>query len=465
MREKTIIFGAGRFFESNVSTIEDKYEILAIADNNDLLHGKCKCGRLIISPEEIKNYDYDNVLICMSKPREVQQQLTEMGIETINLFVSPGLIYSYGANDIAREIREKVYPYEKTDVGMHILFAQINPCTRTHKFAELLRKRGIKCSLAYFGTYSRQMEKALTYYENVNHFFSYTDFVYYVRNSDYDLVHCSNEPDILVSLLSGCGRPIVHDCHDFLSLRDDINPEKMALEIIANTKSDGFIYASKYCMNIAAERYNIDTERAISIENRPSTDALPQKKLTKLSTMDGELHCVYEGGISNLPSHFRYFEKQWMMLASVGIHVHFYTSFNEEYCNYLDSLSEFIHYEGNVDIYELLEKMTQYDIGLCTFGEQPNYKLKLDTTSSNKIYEYLAAGLPVAASNHMFHRNIIEEYSVGKIINWKEDVLKQFIDISFISIGNNFIKDSKLTMEDQADEIIGFYKRTIAHFN
>ncbi|SHI16965.1 Glycosyl transferases group 1 [Butyrivibrio fibrisolvens DSM 3071] len=461
MKRKCIIFGAGKYFESYISIIEEKYQVIAVTDNNSSLVGTDKCGYIIASVNDIKLYEYDTVLICMREPKTVQRQLISMGVTKISLFVEPGLIYSYGESDIANEIREYNTPYKSNDVQEHVLFAQINPCTRTHKFAELLNRNGIKCSLAYFGKMSEQARKALTYYEQVIHFFSYTDFLEYVKNSDYDLIHCSNEPDILISLIGGCGKPVVHDCHDFISLRDNLNAENMALEYVANTKSDGFIYASKMCMEMAIERYHTDRRKAIYLENRPSIDALPKKKLTKLSSIDGKIHCVYEGGLSDDCNHFRFFEEQWKLLASLGIHVHFYTQFKESYCQKIDSLSEFIHYEGNADIYELIQTMTQYDVGLCTFIELPCYKVKLDTTSSNKLFEYLAAGLPIAASDHLFHRNYIEKYGVGRIINWNEDVLEQFNKVSKIEIADDFVKHNRLTMEDQAEALIGLYRKLI----
>lgn len=461
MKSKCIIFGAGYYFETYISIIEEKFEVLAVTDNNSSLIGQVKRGYKIIGVDDIKKYSFDTILICMREPKAVQHQLISMGIKKVSLFVTPGLIYRYDESELAKEIREYVHPFIKIQSGIHVLFAQINPCTRTHKFAEMLTLKGIKCSLAYFGKVADQTKSALSYYEQVIHFFSYTDFLEYVKNSEYDLVHCSNEPDILVALIGGCGKPVVHDCHDFLSLRDDLNAENMALEYIANTKSDGFIYASEMCMQIAIDRYQTDRRRAIYIENRPSVAALPRKRLTKLSSIDGGIHCVYEGGLSKNPNHFRFFEKQWILLSSLGIHVHFYTQFDENYCKKLDSLSDYIHYEGNADIYELLHNMTQYDVGLCTFVEFPSYKLKLDTTSSNKLFEYLAAGLPIAASDHLFHRKYLEKYRIGGIIDWTKDVLEQFKTISKIQIPDDFVQDNGLTMEDQIDTLIELYKMLV----
>ena len=110
MKDKCIVFGAGRFFESYVAIIEDKYTILAVADNDLSLVGKNKCGYNIISPGDINRYNYDTVLICITEPRDVQQQLIDNGIENISLFIAPGLVYYYGEKNIAKEIRSFVRP-------------------------------------------------------------------------------------------------------------------------------------------------------------------------------------------------------------------------------------------------------------------------------------------------------------------------------------------------------------------
>ncbi len=465
MKPKCIIFGAGYIFGTYVSVIENKYEIIAVADNNTRLHGQYKNNYKIISPNDIFRCDYETVIICSKYAKDIQLQLVDMGIANILLFVPPGLLCDYGIKNTSKEVRFYEKPFHSNDDNIHILFAQIFPCSRTNRFARIVSDNGMKCSLAYFGVLGKEMQISTSIYDQIIPFFSYNDFIEYVKNSEYDLIHCSNEPDILTCLLLNSGKPIVHDCHDFLTLRDDLTAENIALELVANSNSCGCIYPSERCMQIAIDRYSVDENNAIYLENYPSINTLPPKKMKKLSMMDNEIHCVYEGAITDNPDSYRFFEEQWLSLAACGVHVHFYTQFQETYCRYLDSLSKYIHYEGNLEIHKLLYALTQYDVGLCTFIEHPKHKIKLDTACPNKLYEYLAAGLPVALSNHRTHCDFLHKHHVGGIINWNADIMKQIYDISRIFIPDNFILYNKYTMEDNSEKLISFYKKTIKDFN
>lgn len=460
MKNKCLVFGAGHYFEIYCSCIEEKYDILALIDNNDKLYGKHKLGYCIISPNDIKKYNYNVIVICSIYAGEIQAQLFDMGFSEIIIFKDPGIFLRTGTSCIPMDVRFYEKPFKKRSDKIHILFSQISPCPRTIRYADLLRKRNIDCSLAYFGILGNK--NADKYFDQIIHFFSFGDFLDYVKESEYDLIHCSNEPDILTCLAIGCDdKPIVHDCHDFLTLRGIPTAETMCLELISNSRSDGYIYPSKQCLQIAIEKYNVEESKAIYFENFPSRDAIPHTQLRKLSSIDNKIHCVYEGAITDDRDSYRFFEDQWQKLSSQGIHIHFYTRFQEEYCKHLESLSENIHYEGNIDTNELLTLMTQYDLGLCTYRELAKDKVKLDTGTATKMYEYLAAGLPVALSNHMYHKPISEDNKIGKVLDWDGNIEAQLKSISEIQIPKDFVINNGFTMEDMADRLIKFYKEII----
>ena len=88
---KIILFGAGEECKRIISYLtwfeEGKTAILAVADNNwDNI--KCICGREVIDPKRIRDYNYDMVVIALDDLKkgneeailQINNQLLEMGI-------------------------------------------------------------------------------------------------------------------------------------------------------------------------------------------------------------------------------------------------------------------------------------------------------------------------------------------------------------------------------------------------
>lgn len=153
-----------------------------------------------------------------------------------------------------------------------------------------------------------------------------------------------------------------------------------------------------------------------------------------------------------------------MSLVRAGVHVHFYTQYNPEYCERVSNLHEKIHYEGNVSSAELIQKMTQYDCGLALFQELDEFKIHLETGIANKVFEYLAAGLPVVVGNIESYRKFVEKYKVGAYLNIQGDIKLQLKKIASLCVKEDFIEANHLTMKAQADNLIDFYKKTIENY-
>ena len=465
--KQCIIFGAGIAGRRAFYKLSLIYDIVAHADNNRELWGGKIHDVDIINPTEIINYAGD-VVICSEYFDEIWHQLLTMGVEHIRL-MEPGtyFLYEYMPQTMLKPVENTlVYvPYKKIKNTLHILFVQKVPCIRTHKIAEILRARGIDVSIAYTG---EPPEASHPYYANIyseqNAFFSAKDMVDYVNNSEYDLVHCSNEPDSLTNIMLTTNKPVVHDTHDFISLCYKAKGDMLTLEYLANTKSHGLIYVNEYNLQLAKERYGVDDHNTLVIENRPSHAARPKESLKKISCDDKEIHCVYEGSIFKNPNDMRYMENIWLKLAENGVHVHFYTYADPHYCQKLERLHPLIHYEGAASSVDLLTTLTQYDCGLVLFQELPEYQLKLDTSLPNKLFEYISAGLPIVVGDVKSYREFTEKYHVGAFLDFDKDIKKQITDIIKIKIPANFIEKENFTMDDQADKMITFYQKIIAQY-
>ena len=461
---KGFIFGAGAIGRNVYCKLCLIYDIIGYVDNNATLWGKTLNNIPITNPEEILLHDCD-VIICSDYHKDIREQLLSMGIENIRMVDPLGyFLYEYHPKKHMQPVDVPGFyqPYKKEKDTMHILFVQQHPCIRTHKIAEMIVEKGIDVSIAYTAEppeYGQPSYAKL--YKGSYGFFSANDIVDFVEKSDFDLIHCSNEPDSLTNLMLLTEKPVVHDTHDWMSLNYAQGRDMLAMEYIAHKKSHGCIHVSEPSLELAKKIYHIAEEKAIVIETRPSEMAKPQKRLQKLSETDGELHCVYEGGIVAEKKHFRYMEDIWLQLAQAGVHVHFYTPYNPEYCKKVEQLHENIHYEGRINSTDLICEMTQYDCGLLLFHNVQEFKIHLDMTLANKLFEYLMAGLPVAVGDNELHKQFVEKYHVGAFLKMDGDIRQQVEKIKEIDIEDDFLEKNHLTMKVQADKLIAFYKKII----
>lgn len=80
-KERIVVFGLGKIYKSFVKWFdESKAEIIAVSDNNnDVL--KIKGGEKAINPENIKDLDFDYVVVTCKFFDEISEQLQEYGIQ------------------------------------------------------------------------------------------------------------------------------------------------------------------------------------------------------------------------------------------------------------------------------------------------------------------------------------------------------------------------------------------------
>lgn len=217
-------------------------------------------------------------------------------------------------------------PYlRKKDGEKNILFVQNAACIRTYKIAKVMKEEGYKVYLLYtlappYAAY----EEFADIYEDIWGFSSANGILDFISNSDFDIVHCSNEPDILVNIVQRSNKPVVADTHDMQSIRRDIDFDALVLEYLANVNSDGVMYTSAYGANIAKDKYRLD-EKSVFVNNMVMEQTSVSQVLPKLSASDNAIHCVYEGGVvgNNKESH-RFFDEMWKKITDVGVHIHFF---------------------------------------------------------------------------------------------------------------------------------------------
>ncbi|MEJ6949856.1 glycosyltransferase family protein [Natronospora cellulosivora (SeqCode)] len=370
-------------------------------------------------------------------------------------------------NKLASVFNNILYCQEKRKINERklirkVLFIQFKPCIRTHKVARILSENGIQVDILYVDDYitSEYQEMDLPYKE-IYKLRNISQSINFINNTNYDILYSSNEPDFLTALFNSTNKPIIHDTHDLLSLRQKLNNEQIILEYLANCQSDANIYVSNTMKEFAFKKFSLNNGKPIiCFPNLMLREMLPKINHAKLRLQDNQIHCVYEGGLINDRNSHRFLEDIFLNLADNKIYVHFYTPNHlaslDKYFQALDKKSEYLSWEGSRDTKTLIEEMTKYDLGLCIFNINKANKSFLDTALPNKLFEYLGASLPVVTFDLKELKEFVTKYRVGKVLNMEGNIKEQLRETAKIKIEEGFLEKNKLLYDELADEIINF---------
>lgn len=91
-REDVIVFGVGDYYLKCKKIIEEKYNIIAFADNDLKKQGKVYENKYIITPEKLLDYKWDKIIIASSYEIEIEEQLIKLGIEKKEIITSETIL-------------------------------------------------------------------------------------------------------------------------------------------------------------------------------------------------------------------------------------------------------------------------------------------------------------------------------------------------------------------------------------
>lgn len=336
---------------------------------------------------------------------------------------------------------------------LNILFVQESPCIRNYKMAVALRARGHQVSLAYTTARLSQMYPGLddgVYNQciQIGHNRQLWDLC-----GDYDVVHCHNEPDMLTVVALGGKTPVVHDTHDLISLRQPGDKNIEFFEGLANRAAQGRVYTTPYQRETAAALHGV-AGPGLVLYNYVSQGDLPSHYLSKLSEKDGQTHVVYEGGIGG--NTHRDFKELFWELAEQGLRLHIYPNRLTPELQALFQGRPNIHLHEPVSPHNIIGEMSQYDIGIIPFNLVKGNRRFLDTTIANKLFEYLAAGLPVIASPLKSYVDYFARNPVGFTFDSAQQVMELLPQLGRMSREIDFGQHI-FTYEGQIEKLESFY--------
>jgi hypothetical protein len=183
---------------------------------------------------------------------------------------------------------------------------------------------------------------------------------------------------------------------------------------------------------------------------------IPERALQKLSSRDGETHIVYEGGLGGSAVPHRYYLPLFKTLADQRIHVHMYPSFHNAEYQQAARQVPFLHYHDPVSPDQIVLVLSQYDFGIIPFTVTNENRRHLHSAMPNKLFEYLAAGLPVIARDLYSLREFLEKHEAGFLYSEDEEIPAKLKDAP-----KSLRKDLRFVFEEEAFQIEELYRNLL----
>lgn len=340
---------------------------------------------------------------------------------------------------------------------LNILFLQDSPCIRNYKYAQALKKLGHKVSLAYL------VKKLSERYPGLS------DDVYQecIKIKDlnelwdlskrFDIIHSHNEPDqyTVAALAAHC--PVIHDTHDLVSLRDYKKPEMKYFEGIANRAAHGRIYSTPYQRDEAKAMYQVEGDSLV-VYNYASAEDIPDQFYPKASVQDGYLHMVYEGGVGG--SEHRSFTQVFIDIAQAGVKLHIFPArYDEKIARELSTYPN-IDYRHPVSPKDIIKEMSRFDIGIIPWNLNELNERFLSSTIANKLFEYFAAGLPVATADITSYRDYFQSHPVGVTFKSVPELISKVPYLLKLKDNIDF-KKLVFTYDQEIHKVVDYYHQVI----
>jgi glycosyltransferase involved in cell wall biosynthesis len=348
---------------------------------------------------------------------------------------------------------------------MRVLFLQQQPCTRALKYAVALRAgdsgrlrlafafRGLSLSTLYGsgdelfdrwwqldGTPADALRTALAEFRP-------------------DVIHSHNLPDSLTVLaleLTDGAIPVIHDVHDFQSLRrtpyEDGFPEPddpLELERRAVEGCAALVTVSDELLAEIGERHRMPA-RTLVFPNYALRRDLPPAVNARRSS-DGAPRVVYQGTLSTNGGHYD-LRDLFAAIVDQGIELHVYPGRSIE--GY-DALG--LHLHETLPPAALLRELPRYDLGWAGFNDGLN-GAHLDTALPNKAFEYVGCGLPVVTLRHRALARFLAERGLGLSLDSVDD-LKRTLEEHDLSELRRRVAAARyeFTFESRVSQILDLY--------
>ena len=270
-----------------------------------------------------------------------------------------------------------------------------------------------------------------------------------IRNyAKFDIIHVHNEPSWLGWLAKEVrsDMPVIFDAHDLDLCRygEPNEDEKKVFDMV-----DGFIFPSEAYISDAWDRFKFRQPCEVVYSMLLRSFMPVQNNLPKLPGI------VYEGGVLNGVEKFKY--RDYRKLAKIitkRYPFHIYPN-NSEFVEDYESCGASVYHP--LPYLSLIRQLGRYDWGLCA-GGHPSRQWMM--SMPKKLFEYLAAGIPILAWGALEVEEFIKKYEVGTVLKKPDEIHLHYNDFEEYH-GNIKKVQDKFTMESQINKILDLYQSVL----
>jgi len=328
------------------------------------------------------------------------------------------------------------------------------PCTRNLKISKVLIDKGIDVFLFYNSPNVPKFTK--DYYTKLVRFKNERDMIEKVKEHEIDITHSHNFPDMFPIILKKRlpNIPVIYNIHDLTSAyyAKDVMDNDNILEQLAVESADGIIHVSPFLNDCVKRKYPDEHKRVknyvlpnlVLERDVPAPEELRQR----YSKSDGITRIVYQGGVATASDHRNYLPI-WKNISDRGAEVHFYPFFNDYAAQKVAMANKWLFYHAPVSTPDLLRTINRYDIGYVGYS---NRFLLLDGALPNKMYEYAACGLPVAAQPFTAIADFVTKEKIGFVWNNIDELYEKMPE------WKDYREQKIYSYDQRADELIKFHE-------
>lgn len=233
---------------------------------------------------------------------------------------------------------------------------------------------------------------------------------------DADIYHF-HDPELLpwmLRLKKRTGARVVYDVHEDVPKSILSKPWiparlRVIISIIVNFLEKTFAKDMDLIISATPEiNARFKNNAKVVLRNYPLRDLIENVAL--MDVKKSKPVAVYSGGITKIRGIVQICEAVCRLDGKMELWLmgsFFPKDFKEELSDYLKK--SFIHYKGYMPFEKMYSVMKSVDMGLILFLPEPNHVESLP----NKLFEYMAAGIPIVASNFPVWKTIIEQNNCG----------------------------------------------------